>query len=91
MDELNKSDEILDFILATMARRLELDNTALETLRVKGRLDEFTAVDSLLMVELVLMLEERFDIRFDPENIDAALISDLKRLVSFVAQSRAVS
>ena len=91
MDDLKKSDDILDFILATMAKRLELDNTALETLRVRGRLDAFTAVDSLLMVELVLMLEERFDIRFDPENIDAALISDLKRLVSFVAQSRAVS
>ena len=91
MADMSKSEEIRDVILATMAERLELDELALDKLGTNGRLDEFTAVDSLLMVELVLMLEERFNVRFDPEDIDAALISDLNRLVLFVAESRAVS
>jgi len=86
---MNALDDVREVILETVSERLDLDRAALEKLRANGRLDEFTAVDSLLMVELVLMLEERFDIRFDPEKIGAELISDLDLLSAFVESARA--
>ena len=85
MTELN---EIREVILEAVVEHLALDDASLGKLRASGRLDEFTAVDSLLMVELVLMLEERFDMRFAPEHIDADLISDLNRLATFVSETQ---
>jgi len=82
---------IREAIIDILAEHLSLTEKSLERLRINGRLDEFTAVDSLLMVELVLLLEEHFEIRFDPENIDAKLISDLDKLAAFVADVRPVS
>lgn len=84
-------NDIHHVIIEIMAERLELDKPSLEKLSQNGRLDEFTAVDSLLMVELVLALEERFNIRFDPGDIDAELINDLGRLTSFIAQANPAS
>jgi len=86
--KMKNLNDIHDVIIEIMAERLKLDNPSLEKLRQNGRLDEFTAVDSLLMVELVLALEERFNIRFDPEDINAELINDLGRLAAFVAQAK---
>ena len=86
---MNALDDVREVILEILSERLDLDGAALEKLRANGRLDELTAVDSLLMVELVLMLEERFDIRFDPERIDAELISDLDLLSAFVESAQA--
>lgn len=88
---MNKFNEVRDVILSTMAERLDLDGRSLENLKINGRLDEFTAIDSLLMVELVLMLEERFTMRFDPKNIDAELIGDLDRLATFVSEAPLIS
>jgi len=82
---------IREAILDILAGHLSLTEKSLERLRINGRLDEFTAVDSLLMVELVLLLEEHFEIRFDPENIDTELISDLDKLAAFVARVLPVS
>lgn len=82
---------IREAIIDILAEHLSLTEKSLERLRINGRLHEFTAVDSLLMVELVLLLEEHFEIRFDPENIDAELISDLDKLAAFVADVRPVS
>ncbi len=90
-DKMTVLDDIHEVILGIIAKRLSLEKEPLEQLRVGGRLDKFTAVDSLLMVELVLLLEEHFEIRFDPEHIDAELISDLDRLAEFIADARSVS
>jgi acyl carrier protein len=83
--------DIYNVIIEMMAERLELDEPSLEKLRHNGRLDEFTAVDSLLTVELVLNLEERFGIRFDPENIDAELINNMDRLAAFVSEAQSAA
>jgi len=71
-------------ILGLVCEQVNLDEAALKTLDVRGRLDELTAVDSLLLVDLVISLEERFGIRFDPEDIDPSLIGDISRLAEFV-------
>lgn len=88
---MNVLGDIREAILGIIAERLSLGEEPLEQLRVGGHLDKFTAVDSLLMVELVLLLEEHFEIRFDPEDIDAELISDLDSLAGFIADVRSVS
>ena len=88
---MNIFDDIREVILGIIAKHLSLEKEPLEQLRVGGRLDKFTAVDSLLIVELVLLLEEHFEIRFEPEHIDAELISDLDRLAGFIANARSVS
>lgn len=88
---MQTNQDVREQIVHVVAERLGLDEPSRDELEDKGRLDEFTAVDSLFIVELVLMLEERFDIRFEPENIDAELISDLDRLTSLVVEARAVS
>ncbi|TDJ33850.1 MAG: hypothetical protein E2O56_03155 [Gammaproteobacteria bacterium] len=85
---MNAPDETRAAILQLMAERLRLEDKALEHLRANGRLDDVTAADSILIVELVLALEERFDIRFEPDDIDADLICDLDRLTAFVSAAR---
>jgi len=87
---MNTSDDTRAAILQLMSERLRLEDAALERLGTNGRLDDVTAADSILIVELVLALEEHFGIRFDPDNIDAELLCDLDRLTAFVsdAQSR---
>ena len=80
-------NEVRDVILDAVREHLDLDREGFEILKAKGRLDELTAVDSLLMVELVLTLEERFNIRFKAEDIDAELINELDRLAAFVAEA----
>lgn len=75
-------------ILEMLREQVGLDDEAIATLAEKGRLNELTAVDSLLMVDLVVSLEDRFGIRFDPEDIDAELISDIARLAAFVDANR---
>lgn len=75
-------------IVDLVRERLALEPGALEQFRRSGRLDEVTAADSMLLVELVMMLEERFDIRFEPEHIDTELLCDLDRLAAFVAEAR---
>lgn len=72
-------------ILRLIAERLALEEHALQQFQLSGRLDEVTAADSMLLVELVMMLEERFGIRFEPEHIDAELLCDLERLTAHVA------
>jgi acyl carrier protein len=79
--------EIQAEILQLIAERLALEEQALEQFRASGRLDEVTAADSMLLVEVVMMLEERFGIRFEPEHIDAELLCDLERLTAHVAGS----
>jgi acyl carrier protein len=88
---MNAPDETRTAILDIMAERLRLEDKALEHLRANGRLDDVTAADSILIVELVLALEERFDIRFDPDNIDTDLICDLDRLTTFVSEAQSGS
>lgn len=88
---MNTSAEVRDAILDTMTERLRLDEPTLEQLRVNGRLDDVAAADSILMVELVLALEERFGIRFEPDHIDAELICDLDRLTAFVSEAQSAS
>lgn len=75
-------------IVELVSERLSLEPGALEQFRRGGRLDEVTAADSMLLVELVMMLEERYDIRFEPEHIDNELLCDLDRLTAFVAEAR---
>ncbi len=82
---MNSLAEIRESILDIMARRLHFDDQTIEQFRVHGRLDEVTAADSILVIELVLMLEDRFEIRFDPEHIDVELICDLDRLTAFIS------
>lgn len=77
--------EIRAEILRLITERLALEAHALEQFQASGRLDEVTAADSMLLVELVMMLEERFGIRFEPEHIDAELLCDLERLSAHVA------
>lgn len=89
--KMNTAADIRAAILNIMADRLSLADQHLEQLRDNGRLDQLTAVDSLLMVELVLLLEEHFQIRFDAEQIDAELVSDLDRLTEFVLQTQATA
>ena len=80
-------NEIREAILEMVSDQVGLDQEAYDDLVSGGRLDELTAVDSLLMVELVLSIEERFHIRFDPEDIDAGLIGDIDRLAEFVRKA----
>ncbi|MCU0990963.1 MAG: acyl carrier protein [Xanthomonadales bacterium] len=75
-------------ILALIAERLALEKHALEQFRASGRLDEVTAADSMLLVEVVMLLEEHFGIRFEPEHLDAELLCDLDRLAAHVAAAR---
>jgi len=75
-------------ILALIAERLALEKHALEQFRASGRLDEVTAADSMLLVEVVMLLEEHFGIRFEPEHLDAELLCDLDRLTAHVAAAR---
>lgn len=76
-------------IVELVIERLSLEAGAREQFEVSGRLDEVTAADSMLLVELVMILEEAFGIRFEPEDIDAELLCDLGRLTEFVAAARA--
>ena len=88
---MSTSADVRDAILDVMAERLRLDEPTLEQLRINGRLDEVTAADSILVVELVLGLEDRFGIRFKADDIDAELICDLDRLTAFVSEAKAGS
>ena len=88
---MSTSADVRDAILDIMAERLRLDEPTLEQLRNNGRLDEVTAADSILVVELVLGLEDRFGIRFKADDIDGELICDLDRLTAFVSEATAGS
>jgi acyl carrier protein len=88
---MNRTNDTRSEILGLIAERLALEPHALEQFRASGRLDEVTAADSMLLVELVMLLEERFGIRFEPEHIDADLLCDLDRLTAHVAAARAAS
>ena len=81
--------ELRTQILELINERLALEAGAQEQFRRTGRLDEVTAADSMLQVELVMMLEEQFSIRFEPDDIDTDLLCDLDRLTAFVAAARA--
>jgi acyl carrier protein len=81
--------ELRTQILELINERLALEPGAQEQFRRTGRLDEVTAADSMLLVELVMMLEEQFSIRFEPDDIDTELLCDLGRLTTFVAAARA--
>lgn len=85
---MNEPVDIRSAILRLAAERLALEKHALEQFEASGRLDEVTAADSMLLVELVMMLEEHFGIRFEPEHIDADLLCDLDRLTAYVAGAR---
>ena len=87
-EKVNSLAGIREAILDTMARRLHFEDQTIEQFRLNGRLDEVMAADSILVIELVLMLEDHFEIRFDPEHIDAELICDLDRLTEFISQGR---
>jgi acyl carrier protein len=76
--------ETRETILNMVCEQVGLDEEASKTLRSRGRLDELTAVDSLLMVDLVISLEERFGIRFEPADIDPELVGDITRLAAYV-------
>ncbi|MGD8347380.1 MAG: acyl carrier protein [Lysobacterales bacterium] len=76
--------ETRETILDLVCEQVGLDEDASKTLKARGRLDELTAVDSLLMVDLVISLEERFGIRFDPADIDPELVGDISRLADYV-------
>lgn len=76
--------ETRETILNMVCEQVGLDGEASQTLRARGRLDELTAVDSLLMVDLVISLEERFGIRFDPADVDPELVGDITRLAAHV-------
>ncbi len=88
---MNSPAGVREAILDTLSTRLHFEDQVIEQLRIKGRLDEITAMDSILVVELVLVLEERFKIRFDPEHIDVELICDLNRLTAFISQAQSGS
>ena len=90
-EKMNSLDDIREAILNIVAERLSLEQQSREQLRINGRMDRFTAVDSLLIVELVLMLEERFQIRFDPEHINVELVSDIDALATFIFDLRQVT
>ena len=90
-EKVNSLAGIREAILDTMARRLHFENQTIEQFKVNGRLDEVMAADSILVIELVLILEDHFDIRFDPEHIDSELICDLDRLTAFIAQAQSGS
>lgn len=83
-----QNSELRSRILDLIKERLALEPGAMEQFRRSGRLDEVTAADSMLLVELVMMLEERFGIRFEPEHIDNELLCDLDRLAAFVAEAQ---
>ena len=85
---MHPGNDVRAEILALIAARLALEKDALEQFRASGRLDDVTAADSMLLVELVMMLEEHFGIRFEPEHLDAELLCDLERLSSHVAATR---
>jgi acyl carrier protein len=85
MPSTDLRSEIVDLVNG----RLSLEPGAREQFRSTGRLDEVTAADSMLLVELVMILEEQFGIRFEPDDIDAELLCDLDRLTEFVAAARA--
>ena len=76
-------------IVDQVAERLALEPGALQQFKTTGRLDEVSAADSMLLVELVMMLEERFEIRFEPDDIDTELLCDLDRLTAFIAGAQA--
>jgi acyl carrier protein len=90
-ENVNTAPDIRKAILEIMAERLSLDDQQLEQLGNNGRLDQLTAVDSLLTVELVFLLEEHFQIRFDAEQIDEELVSSLDKLTEFVLQTKSAS
>jgi acyl carrier protein len=85
---MHQLNEIRAQILGLIAERLALEQHALEQFSASGRLDEVTAADSMLLVELVMLLEEHFGIRFEPEHLDADLLCDLDRLTAHVAGAR---
>ena len=86
--QVRTMNETRSVILEMVRDQLDLDADGFEKLSRRGRLDELTAVDSLLMVDLVVSLEERFSIRFEPDDIDAELMGDITRLCAFVDMAR---
>lgn len=81
---MNTRETILDII----REQLGMDEKTLAGVNRNGRLGQFTAVDSLFMVELVMTIEERFGIEFKPEDIDDELIGNLDRLTDYVESVR---
>ncbi len=49
-------------------------------------LDKGLALDSVVIVELINLLEERFDFHFDDEDMNPALFESLSALAEFVAK-----
>ena len=87
---MNRSRDYRAEITEIIIELLALEKPAIEQFEANGQLDEFTAADSMFLVELVLMLEDGFGIRFEPEHLDAKLLCNLDWLATFVAESTAI-
>ena len=77
-------DELVDEVIATVVGTLGLQDRADAFSADTGLLDSLAELDSMAIVEVIVALEERFDIVVDEDEITGEVFETMGSLATFV-------
>lgn len=80
--------ELIDQVIAVIVSTLGLDENVRRLDADSALLDEIPELDSMAIVQLVMELEDRFEIEVDEDEITADVFETVASLASFVDAQR---
>ena len=85
-DTLRPNDEVKEFVVEYFEQR-GVDGIDSEEELLRFRYLERRIIDSLGIIELITSLENRFDIRFSPEEMQSAEFGTMGGLIGIIKRS----
>ena len=83
-------DIIIEQLKTIIAERLDTNIKREEITPDVSLLEDGLGLDSIMVVELVGLVEENFGFQFKEEELDLAILTNLRTLATFVASKQAV-
>jgi acyl carrier protein len=87
-NKMTQASEIIEEIKRILVEDMQLNVVPEEIPDNYSLLESGLALDSILIAELITRIEDRFELQFDDEVLNAELFKNLNLLASFVAQRR---
>jgi acyl carrier protein len=84
-DVLDRTQKVLCEIKRLLVEDMELKITVADLPDDCSLLEQGLALDSLLISELLALMEDEFNLQFDERILDVALFDNLSMLAAFVA------
>lgn len=81
-------ETILEQLTTIIADRLDANIKRAEITPEVSLLEDGLGLDSIMLVELVSLVEENFGFQFEEEDLDLTILSNLQTLANFVASKQ---